>query len=73
DSSIVFPLDLFQHLTCLRSLNLEYSAFEKNFQMNNCRKIKKLPQGMVKLIKLRHLLIDGCHALTEPFPKGLGD
>ncbi|XP_065620222.1 putative disease resistance protein RGA3 isoform X2 [Quercus suber] len=33
DSSIVFPLDLFQHLTCLRSLNLEYSAFEKNFQM----------------------------------------
>ncbi|XP_050285885.1 putative disease resistance protein At3g14460 isoform X1 [Quercus robur] len=37
-----------------------------------CVKIRKLPQGMGKLIKLRHLLIDDCYGLSEPFPKGIG-
>ena len=37
-----------------------------------CTKITKLPQGMGKLIKLRHLLINDLDILTEPFPKGIG-
>ena len=104
---MVFSSDLFQHLTCLRSLNLKDSSFEKlpneveklkhlrllnlscsnitelpemmcnlcNLQtldISGCGQIEKLPQGMGKLIKLRHLLIDECEELTEPFPKGIG-
>ncbi|XP_030969145.1 putative disease resistance protein RGA3 [Quercus lobata] len=104
---MVFSSDLFQHLTCLRSLNLKDSSFEKlpneveklkhlrllnlscsnitelpemmcnlcNLQtldISGCGQIMKLPQGMGKLIKLRHLLIDWCDELTEPFPKGIG-
>ncbi|XP_050285946.1 putative disease resistance protein RGA3 isoform X2 [Quercus robur] len=104
---MVFSSDLFLHLTCLRSLNLKDSSFEKlpneveklehlrllnlsgsnitelpemmcnlcNLQtldISGCGEIMKLPQGMGKLIKLRHLLIDECEGLTEPFPKGIG-
>ncbi|KAF3958319.1 hypothetical protein CMV_016771 [Castanea mollissima] len=116
-SSMVFSSDLFQHLTCLRSLNLKDSSFEKlpnevgklkhlrllnlsdsfkitelpemlcnlcNLQtldISCCGEIKKLPQGMGKLIKLRHLITGHFSnldrpfvalMLTEPFPKGIG-
>ncbi|XP_065627188.1 putative disease resistance protein RGA3 [Quercus suber] len=116
-SSMVFSSDLFQHLTCLRSLSLKNSSFEKlpneveklkhlrllnlsnsfkiielpemlcnlcNLQtldISYCGQIKKLPQGMGKLIKLRHLITSYfsnanqtflSSFLTEPFPKGIG-
>ncbi|KAK7824677.1 putative disease resistance protein, partial [Quercus suber] len=104
------------HLTCLRSLSLKSSSFEKlpneveklkhlrllnlsynhkitelpemlcnlcNLQtldISDCY-IRKLPQGMGKLIKLRHLITSYLSDfdrsllpsfLTEPFPKGIG-
>ena len=52
-SSMVFPLNLFQHLTCLRSLSLERSSFEK------------LPNEVEKLKHLRLLNLSNCFKITE--------
>ena len=104
-SSQTVPLELFYHLTCLRTLHLEgQSPLElpnemvklihlrylklscislkdlpkticnlcnlHSLDVRKCLKLEKLPQGIGKLINLRHLLHDDCQ--IKSFPKGFG-
>nr|XP_023912068.1 putative disease resistance protein RGA4 [Quercus suber] len=82
-SSMVFPLNLLQHLTCLRSLSLEGSSFEKLpneveklkhlrlLNLSNCWKITKLPEMMCNLCNLQTLDISGCWQIKK-LPQGMG-
>ncbi|KAL0010268.1 hypothetical protein SO802_005376 [Lithocarpus litseifolius] len=82
-SSMVFPLDLFQHLTCLRSLNLKYGSFKKLpneveklkhlrlLDLSNNYNIIELPETMCNLCNLQTLDISSCGKLMK-LPQEMG-
>ncbi|KAL0010290.1 hypothetical protein SO802_005398 [Lithocarpus litseifolius] len=82
-SSMVFPLDLFQHWTYLRSLNLKYGFFEKLpneveklkhlrlLDLSNNYKITELPEMMCNLCNLQTLDISYCDKIKK-LPQGMG-
>ncbi|XP_030952818.1 putative disease resistance protein RGA3 isoform X1 [Quercus lobata] len=80
---MVFPSDLFQHLTCLRSLNLEETYFKKVpneveklkhlrlLNLSNCSNITELPETLCNLCNLQTLDISGCGEIKK-LPQGTG-
>ena len=82
-SSMVFSSDLFQHLTCLRSLNLKKNSIKKvpneveklkhlrllNLSKNT--KITELPEMMCNLCNLQTLNISSCPQIKK-LPQGMG-
>ncbi|XP_030926005.1 putative disease resistance protein RGA3 [Quercus lobata] len=79
---MVFSSALFQHLTCLRSLNLKDSSFEKlpneveklkHLRLLNlsCSNITELPEMMCNLCNLQTLDISGCGEIRK-LPQGMG-
>ncbi|XP_030969176.1 putative disease resistance protein RGA3 [Quercus lobata] len=79
---MVFSSDLFQHLTCLRSLNLKGPSFEKVpneveklkhlrlLNLSNCFKITELPETLCNLCNLQTLDISDCGEIRK-LPQGM--
>ncbi|KAK4590846.1 hypothetical protein RGQ29_021154 [Quercus rubra] len=79
----VFPSDLFQHLTCLRSLNLEHTCFGKVpdeveklkhlrlLNLYSCSEITELPETLCNLCNLQTLNITYCCKIKK-LPQGMG-
>ncbi|KAL0009141.1 hypothetical protein SO802_010643 [Lithocarpus litseifolius] len=80
---VLFPLDLFQHLTCLQSLSLEFNSFEKLpneveklkhlrlLNLSRCFNITELPEMMCNLCNLQTLNISSCNQIKK-LPQGMG-
>uniref|UniRef100_A0A7N2LNP1 Uncharacterized protein n=2 Tax=Quercus lobata TaxID=97700 RepID=A0A7N2LNP1_QUELO len=83
NSSMVFSSDLFQHLTCLRSLNLKHTSFEKLpneveklkhlrlLNLSGCSEITELPEMLCNLCNLQTLDISDCDKIKK-LPQGMG-
>ncbi|XP_030972225.1 putative disease resistance protein RGA3 [Quercus lobata] len=79
----VFPLNLFQHLTCLRALTLKFYSFEnlpneveklihlRLLDVSYNYEIKELPETMCNLCNLQTLNIKGCRRITK-LPQEMG-
>ena len=79
----IFPLNLFQHLTCLRALTLKSYSLEilpneveklihlRLLDLTKCYCIKELPESMCNLFNLQTLNIAGCMEITK-LPQGMG-
>ncbi|KAL4625958.1 hypothetical protein ACB092_05G061500 [Castanea dentata] len=82
-SSMVFSSNLFQHLTCLRSLNLKDSSFEKLpdevgklehlrlLNLSHSYEIIELPEILCNLCNLQTLDISFCLKIKK-LPQGMG-
>ncbi|XP_050285986.1 putative disease resistance protein RGA3 [Quercus robur] len=80
---IVFPLNLSQHLTCLRALTLKWYSFEilpneveklihlRLLDLSENHNIKELAETMCNLCNLQTLNISGCGKITK-LPQGMG-
>ncbi|KAA8541622.1 hypothetical protein F0562_022774 [Nyssa sinensis] len=71
----IVPSDLFHRLTCLRALDLSRNRLDElpreTLKLVACDHLSKLPEGMGKLINLRHLEIERTERL-KMLPKGIG-